>query len=881
MRVAVLATVACLAFGGVVAADEAQASMQQPTNIPPQELASALQTLAKQRDAQIVYRSELVNQQRTSGAAGDLTFEEALRQLLNGTGLTYRYLEDSAITVVPEGPAGNGSATVSHSSEQSDTLDGSPAKERKSPGGDESEGTKGHQPRDRLQLAQVDQGRIPPDSSPIRKSTSGSFAPKDSDGPPLQEIVVTAEKRSERLQDVPVPVTAIGADTLVESNQLRLQDYYSIVPGLSLVSAGNGNSTLTIRGVTTGAGTNPTVGITIDDVPYGSSTALGGGFTIPDIDPSDLARIEVLRGPQGTLYGASSIGGLLKFVTVDPSTEGLTGRVQGDLNEVSNGNALGYGLRGAINVPIGDQLAIRASGFSRRDPGYVDDAALHERGINQLDVDGGRISALWRPSADWSIKLAALAQNATARGSSGVTLQAGVGDLQQVQLLRDTGGYHHDVRVYSATLTGNMGNVNFTSVSGYSVNKNTTVADVSAFDGFVSSLLFGVPGNALVTTNETDKFTQEFRLSSEIGHTLNFLLGAFYNHEHSPTNEVDLAIDPATRATTGVVFTDPFPTTYSEYAVFSDLTFHLTRRFDLQLGGRESQNKQLYQEQIVGPFDQLLGLPSPIIIPAVHTKDNAFTYLVTPRFQVSPDLMVYARLASGYRPGGPNPTSTLYNLPNRYNPDKTLNYELGVKGDTYEHMFIFDASVYYIAWKDIQLLLTDPTTGANYYTNGSRAKSEGLELSVQARPTKGLTGSAWVAWNNAKLAADLPPLSAAIGVAGDRLPYSSRFSGNLAVQEEVFLGNNVSAVAGGSVSYIGNRESDFAASHRQPRLLLAGYTDAKLHAGVRYEEWTVNFFLNNVLNKRGALAVSRTAPSIFATNYIQPRTVGLSLSRTF
>jgi outer membrane receptor protein involved in Fe transport len=157
---------------------------------------------------------------------------------------------------------------------------------------------------------------------------------------------------------------------------------------------------LSIRGIMSGLYTNPTVGITVDDVPYGSSTFLGGGggTVMPDIDPADLARIEVLRGPQGTLYGASSMGGLLKFVTVDPSTDGVSGRIEGGINSVYNGAELGYGARGSVNVPLGDVLAVRVSAFSRQDPGYVDNVQSGQRGVNKTDVDGGRLSALWRPS---------------------------------------------------------------------------------------------------------------------------------------------------------------------------------------------------------------------------------------------------------------------------------------------------------------------------------------------------------------------------------------------------------------------------------------------------------------------------------------------------
>ena len=188
---------------------------------------------------------------------------------------------------------------------------------------------------------------------------------------------------------MPVPVTALNAQALVDNNQLRLQDYYTSVPGLNVSPAVQSTQVISIRGITTGYGTNPTVGITVDGVPYGASTGLGGGQVVPDIDPGDLARVEVLRGPQGTLYGASSMGGLINFVTVDPSTEAVSGRVQVGTDEVYNGAGLGYSARGSVNVPLSDTLALRASGFVREDPGYIDNPILHINGINEAHAGEG------------------------------------------------------------------------------------------------------------------------------------------------------------------------------------------------------------------------------------------------------------------------------------------------------------------------------------------------------------------------------------------------------------------------------------------------------------------------------------------------------------
>jgi outer membrane receptor protein involved in Fe transport len=200
---------------------------------------------------------------------------------------------------------------------------------------DNNEGKKS--PSDGFRTAQVDQG-APANSPTVERENEHASENKRV---LLEEIVVTAQKRTERLQDVPVPVTVLKGETLVDTGKTRLESYYTTVPGLSMASSGGGDANLTIRGISTGANTNPTVGIVLDDVPFGSTSTLATATFAPDIDPSDLARIEVLRGPQGTLYGASSIGGLLKFVTVDPSTERLSGRVQADTSRVYNGAAAG------------------------------------------------------------------------------------------------------------------------------------------------------------------------------------------------------------------------------------------------------------------------------------------------------------------------------------------------------------------------------------------------------------------------------------------------------------------------------------------------------------------------------------------------------------
>jgi iron complex outermembrane recepter protein len=695
----------------------------------------------------------------------------------------------------------------------------------------------------------------------------------------LEEVIVTAQKRAERLQDVPVPVTAISADALANTNQVRILDYYTSVPGLSLTAGdSHGSAQLVIRGLTTGGQINPTVGIVVDDVPYGSSQY--AGYVAPDIDPSDLARVEVLRGPQGTLYGASSIGGLLKFVTIEPSIDRVEGRVQVGTSSVANGDGLGYSFRGSVNVPLGETFALRASGLVRQDPGYIDDPSLGIDGVNSTDVEGGRLAALWRPSDSLSLKLSALIQHSQAHGSPLVDRQPDLGDLQH-RMARGTGAATTDTQVFSANLTARLGSVDLTSVTGYSINELSDRRDLQGFAP-LSEMQFGVSGTVNPNDFKTEKLTQEVRLSAPLGENIDWLFGGFYAHEDTSQDQKIFAVDSATGAVVGSWLDSTAPLTYVEYAAFADITFHLTDRFDIQVGGRESQNRQTYSLSYAGPFAPvLLGAPSPVVTPEASSKENSFTYLVTPQFKVSPNLMLYSRLASGYRPGGPNAVPLAGALPH-YRPDTTQNYELGIKGDVLDHVLSFDASLYYIDWKDIQLLIVTPS-GVGYTANGSRAKSQGVELSLDLRPLDGLKVSAWGVWSDAVLTDPFPPLSAAYGLSGDRLPYSSRVSGNLSVDQEFTLTGSVSGFVGGSVSYVGSRVGGFASvnSGSPARQDLPAYTKIDLRAGMTYDAWTVNVFVNNVADKRGIIEGGIGTGLPFSFFYIQPRTIGLSLVREF
>ena len=808
-------------------------TQQVSFSIRPQRLATALLEFSHQARVQIVVGPE-VGERKTAGVSGMHSIGDALSTLLDGSSLSFKVINDTSITV--------GSAAA---------LQQQPDKPIAVTGGAGS--------------------RNAAEGDPVVTSASSTvpIVASNFGNSPLAEIIVTAQKKSERLQEVPVPVTVIGAQALLDTNQVRLQDYYTSAPGLSLATDGfrAGIPTLAIRGITTGGYGNPTVGITIDDVPYGSSTLQGGGIYAPDIDPSDLAQVEVLRGPQGTLYGASSMGGLLKFVTVDPSTDRVSGRVQGDVNGIDKGDGAGYGLRAAVNVPLTDALAIRASGFVRRDPGYIDDLQTGQNGVNWGDAYGSRLAALWRPTDALTIKVSALYQDLITHGSSEV--DAGFGDLQQ-SVLRGVGGYNKKTQAYTATLIDKFGGATLTAVSGYSINSLSGSDDYTSLLGSLTQKTYGVSGTPFIDSNKTSKFTQEIRLSMPVGQRFDWLLGGFYDHESSQWNQDVFAENPATGQTVGAWLYGAFPTTYQEYAAFTDLTYRVTDQFDVQVGGRESHNTQTYSPTLIGP---LVG--GSIISPREDSGASAFTYLVTPRFKFSQDLMAYARFASGYRAGGPNTPGP--GVPLQFNPDTTKNYEVGLKGDAARHTVTFDISLYYISWNDIQLPLTK---GINSYTaNGGRAKSQGIEISGEWRPFTGTTLAAWVAPSEAGLTQAFPAGTSAYGVSGDRLPFSTRFSGHISLNQDYPVSAQVFGSFGVALGDIGAREGVFTGSAE--RQAYPAYAKVDAHNIFKFDSWSVSAYVNNLTDRRGLLSGGLGTTLPYAFNYIQPRTVGLTVAKEF
>jgi outer membrane receptor protein involved in Fe transport len=787
----------------------------------------------------------------------------------------------------------------------------------------------------------------------------------------VTEVVVTAEKRSEAIMQVPSAVSAVTAEQLQTLKANGLEDYVHAVPSLSLTPGSQGTNQLSIRGVNSSIFTGPTVGIYLDETPIGGTVAGDhANGLVPDLDPSDLDRVEVLRGPQGTLYGAANMGGLLKFVTAAPSLTTASGRLQLDGTGVDHGD-LGYVARGAFTGPlVQDQLGIRVSAFSRRDPGFIDDPGViansatnqklsdpARKNINSATVYGGRAALLWQVNPDAKVELSALYQQRhgdgqTAEDIDGRTLQPLHGDLTQVAS-RFTGQNEVRLQVYNGTVNWDLHGVNLLSSSSYAINNYSSVTDITGLtppsptSGFPppSPPFFVNAGAAYFTfpaapasyftpvdlAFRTAKFTQELRLTSPSAQRLEWQLGLFYTREQTTSDQQISLDDPASGATfapTGVcappvVVGAPFPpvtcfavhsvapagtpfhdsgadTTYREYAAYGDLTLHVTEALSLQAGLRHAEFREVFHEHYAGVLDSLsTGAFSGVNDPAPNSGSKNL-YLLGAKYQIDPNLMVYARVATGYRPGGPNLEAT--GVSPTFASDSTTNYEVGVKGIFADGRLQLTADAFLIHWDDIQLQSTTPMSFF-YFVNGSTARSQGFEVEAALRPVEGLTLRASGAFNEAELTGDIPAAVSVFGFKGDALPYSPKWTTSLSADYAFPVAAGWEARVGADYQFVGGVWDNFypcntgsncatAASQPPPRERLPSYDLVNLRLSFARDAWNVGAFVKNAFDDQGltALSVQHATFGLATTNgklirdsatMVTPRTIGVSIVRTF
>ena len=433
------------------------------------------------------------------------------------------------------------------------------------------------------------------------------------------EIIVTAQRREQRLADVPQSVSVIGGETLERQQATTFLDYAQLVPGLNITQDNPGESRVVIRGINTNS-VGSTVSIYVDDVPFGSSGSLSnGGVLAGDFDTFDVARIEVLRGPQGTLYGSNALGGTLKFITAQPVLNEWHVRGQAGVEFLDGGETGGFG-NAVLNVPLGTQGALRGSGFFRRNGGYIDASGRAGSNINGSDSYGGRASLLLEAAPGVTVRLMALAQDIRADSPSNYEVNAATlepvnpltgaasGNLARFERIAEFNDVSY--RLYSGSLNWDFGAATLTSVTSYATLDQNQLSDISntgnrnTANALYAPTAPGTIGLGFENDIDTNKFTQEIRFSSpdrDAGRMAvrRLLYRGSTARSSSDSSPSISPVRPCCRRqlTLGA---NTFPefvqltlgSTYREYAAFVSLTGHVTDRFDITAGGRYSSNSQ-------------------------------------------------------------------------------------------------------------------------------------------------------------------------------------------------------------------------------------------------------------------------------------------------
>jgi outer membrane receptor protein involved in Fe transport len=725
----------------------------------------------------------------------------------------------------------------------------------------------------------------------ILAATQTAWAASASDS--LDEIVVTAQRRAERLQDVPAAITALSGDAL---NGMRLQgnaDLAAYVPSLSFDVLGPGETTLAIRGLGTSYGLEPAVSLYINETPLDIRT--DGYAGAPDIDFFDVDRIEVLRGPQGTLYGSSSMGGAVRILTAQPDPGAFAVNAEVGASSV-DGGGLGYLTKSAVNLPLMADAAIRIVGAFEHVPGYIDQATpgnyavarpdlpVTARRINDVDLKSGRIIGLWKPTEELTIKPTFMISEVDAGNNSDYfsnlpefTTSQTYPSPQTSRL--EVGNLQVDYNFDFATLMSS------TSVLTRDVQTQT---DFTLFWANVAPT-FGVPYPPNYPSTDSDSshnsgFVQELRLTSPAEQALRWVGGAYFSHyrQHSGETTLSDAFAQAIGQSTG-------PNLYGfdqsvidqQTAVFVDLTYKIMPRLEITAGERYYELRDSLENEQSG----ILAAPSQ---PLVHAKASGNSPRLVLTYHPLDDTTVYATAARGYRPGGPNvglPTGIGCTLNNAYSPlyepDTVWNYELGTKMEFLDRKLSVDLAAYRIDWKNVQQAVTDPGCGYEFVANVGSAQSKGLEAEINFKPVQSLLLSASGSYDHAEFTSIDPAFLVAAAVqVGEAVPSVPRQKFNLGGEYTVVIADHTGYL-NLDWSHLGNVPAGFTYNAVRPAY---GALDAAV--GVRTGHYDLSLYGHNLTNSNGILELlegtSYSYGNTFTTQIsTPPRTVGIDLKMHF
>jgi len=763
--------------------------------------------------------------------------------------------------------------------------------------------------------------------------TSVAAHAQDTTAVSLEEVVVTAQKRSENLQDVPVSIQAMGEAKLEQLQVASFVDYVKYLPSVSFTTSGPGFGQVYMRGVASGgdgnhSGSLPSVGVYLDEQP---TTTIQGAL---DLHVYDVARVEALAGPQGTLYGASSQAGTLRIITNKPSTAGFSAGVDVEVNQV-DGDAMGHVEEAFVNIPLSDTIAVRLVGWNEETAGYIDnvkgtrtygrgtatksdDLTISNAGIakdnyNSASTLGGRAALRVELGENWIITPAVMGQRTKSRGI--YAFDPKVGDLKVTHFYPE--GSNDEWVQAAMTIEGQVANLDVTYAGSYLKRDVDTRQDYSDYSYFYDQVGYGFywtddagglanPSQYIQGKDGFTKESHEFRVATPDDKRLRFIGGLFYQRQqHNITQRYK--IDGIGSSIEVPGYSDTLWLTAQQridrdYAGFGEVTFDVTPKLTAMAGIRFFKSDNSLEgfygygkgygstgEKACFRTGGVNGAPCTNLDKRV--KETGHVPKVTVTYKFDDDKLAYVTYSEGFRPGGINRRSTLP----PYQADYLKNYEFGWKTSWLENRFRWNGAVFMEDWNNFQFSIVGPN-GLTEIKNANQARIKGVESDVTLAVARGFTINASAAYTDAKLAANYCGVTDSAGKPitncaspqapdGTSLPVTPKFKSNLTARYEFDLGPYESFVQAAAVyqtsSWPNLRLADRAFVGRQP-----SYTLLDVSGGLSRDAWSLSVYIKNLTDKRASLnrytecAISVCGPQPYTVPN-QPRTLGLKIGRTF
>ncbi len=750
------------------------------------------------------------------------------------------------------------------------------------------------------------------------------------DGFSLEEIVVTASKRSESLQKVPISVAALKGEDLEALGVYSLNDYYKFIPGINYAPSvfDRGGPNIIVRGVTNtrlsgvdAAASSATTSFYLNDIPV----------TLIDPQLFDINRVEVLKGPQGTLFGAASMGGTVRIIMNKADTTEWAARVEGTVQAISGG--IGNRISGMINVPlVQDVLAARVVAYHAYDPGYIDrvrpaltdtsitfspdlpldvadaqESTNIENNVNTKRSDGARLALTFTPNDKLTLEPTILYQRTKAAETDQFDASLGAG-LIKSRFIDEPSSQ----TFFMASLEGSydMGAVELYSATGYFERNYKETSDqtrgTAQIFGYTADGAIPAAGG-LGAAIKTESFTQEIRLQStgnsgnDFMDRFDWVIGAYYSHEKRRGEQLwqnlGFNANAAMPIVTidDVIFASVWDTVDENKSVFGDVSFHVTEKLKLSAGLRYYDQSQETARDLMGPLQGAAFALTPQET-FVSASSTGTTPRFTASFQATDDILVYASAAKGFRAGGgvipstePNcvdviADNNLESFNNSFGPDKLWQYEGGFKSTMADGRLQLNGAAYLIKWTKLQqgilLSLIPGSTCTKVLTgNVGAAEIKGLEAEFKALPMENLMIQGSVSYSRARIS-EVDPL-APVGSVGDSLQNVPDWNAAASIQY------SFPDLIDGSEGYV---RADYAyrgsltttiGEPANPLQRLGSYSNVNFRAGVNWNDIKVEAFINNAFNTYQLMNAGSSSGGIVTQQTNTPRTVGLTVGKKF